>query len=86
MTAVDFISSAYIPSFRNKMTKDNCRIGYPKSQTWILKVLTFRYSMSFDLFFFFFVSFTFLYSQSPLHDMHKHGEQRYGTFGVTRSC
>ncbi len=23
----------------NKMTKDNCRIGYPKSQAWILKVL-----------------------------------------------
>ena len=23
----------------NKMTEDNCRIGYPKSQTWILKVL-----------------------------------------------
>ncbi len=21
------------------MTKDNCRIGYPKSQAWILKVL-----------------------------------------------
>ncbi len=23
----------------NKMTKDNSRIGYPKSQAWILKVL-----------------------------------------------
>ena len=23
----------------NKMTKDNCRIGYPKSQAWILNVL-----------------------------------------------
>ena len=21
------------------MTKDNCRIGYPKSQAWVLKVL-----------------------------------------------
>ena len=25
----------------NKMTEDNCRIGYTKSQAWILKVLRF---------------------------------------------
>ncbi len=27
--------------------------------------------------------FTFRYSKSPVHDVHKHGEQSHGTFGVT---
>ena len=26
---------------------------------------------------------TFRYSKSPVHDVHKHGEQSHGTFGVT---
>ncbi len=32
----------------SKMTKDNCRIGYPKSQAWILKVLPFIYKLIAD--------------------------------------
>ena len=28
-------------------------------------------------------SHLFRYNKSPVHDVHKHGEQSHGTFGVT---